>query len=39
MKSLVWNQNHHQKIFYRLWGLYICAMGHDILKCEEASLL
>jgi len=39
MKSLVWQQNHHQKVFYRLGGLYICAMGLDILKFEQTSLL
>jgi len=39
MKSLVWQQNHHQKVFYRLGGLYICAMGLDILKFEKTSLL
>jgi len=39
MKSLVRQQNHYQKVFYRLGGLYICTMGHGILKFEQTSLL
>jgi len=35
MKSLVWQQNRHQKVFYRLGGLYICAVGLDILKLNK----
>ena len=38
MKSLVWQQNRYQKVFYRLGGLYICAVGLDILKFEQTSL-
>ena len=36
MKSLAWQQNRHQKVFYR--GLYICAVRLDILKFEQTSL-
>jgi len=36
MKNLVWQQNHHQKVFYRL---YICAEALDVLKSEQTSLL
>jgi len=40
MKSLVWQRNRHQKVFYRLKarGLYICAVGLDILIFEQTSL-
>jgi len=38
MKSLVWQQNRHQKVFCRLGGLYICAMGLDVLRFEQTSL-
>ena len=38
MKSLVWQRHRHQKVFYRLGGLYICAVRLDILKCEQTSL-
>jgi len=36
MKSLVSQQNRHQKVFYK--GLYIYAVGLDILKFEQTSL-
>jgi len=36
MKSLVCQRNRHQKVFSR--GLYICAVGLDILKFEQTSL-
>jgi len=39
MKSLMWQQNHHQKVFYRLRGAYICAVGLNILKFKQTSLL
>jgi len=32
----MWQQNRHQRVFYR--GLYICAVGLDILKFEHISL-
>jgi len=35
MKSLVYQQNRHQKVLYR--GLNICAVGFDILKFEQTS--
>ena len=38
MKNLVWQQNRHQKVFYRLGVLYICAVGLDVLKFEQTSL-
>jgi len=37
MKSLVWQRNRHEKVFYR-GGLYICAVGLGILKFEQTSL-
>jgi len=38
MKSLVWQQNRHQKVSYR-GALHICAVGLDlILKCEPTTL-
>jgi len=36
MKSLVHQQNRHQKVLNR--GLYICAVGLDMLKFEQTSL-
>jgi len=36
MKSLVWQQNRHQKVFIE--GLYICAVALDILKFEPTLL-
>jgi len=44
MKSLVWQQNRHQKVFYRLVSLHICAVFTfvqwlDILKFEQTSVL
>jgi len=38
MKNLVWQQNRHQKVFYRGALQYICAVGLDILKFEQTSL-
>ena len=38
MKSLAWQQNRHQKVFYRLMGLYIWAVALDILQFEKTSL-
>jgi len=38
MKSLVLQQNRHQKVFYCIGGLYICAVGLDILKFEQTAL-
>jgi len=46
MKSLVWQQNRHKKVYRGLYicamgGLgkrYICAVGLDILKFEQISL-
>jgi len=38
MKNLVWQQNSHQKVFYRGALQYICAVGLDILKFEQTSL-
>jgi len=35
MKSLVWQQNRHQKVY---GGLCLCAVGLDILKFEQTSL-
>ena len=36
----MWQQNRHQKVIYRLKarGVYICAVGLDILKFEQTSL-
>jgi len=31
-----YQQNRHQKVFYR--GLYICAVGLDVLKFDQTSL-
>ena len=38
MKNLVWQQNRHQKVFYRGALQYISAVGLDILKFEQTSL-
>ena len=38
MKNLVWQQNRHQKDFYRGALQYICAVALDILKFEQTSL-
>jgi len=38
MKNFVWQQNRHQKVFYRGALQYICAVGLDILKFEQTSL-
>jgi len=38
MKNLVWQQNHHQIVFYRGALQYICAVVLDILKFEQTSL-
>jgi len=38
MKNLVYQQNRHHKVFNRLGGIYICAVGLDILKFEQTSL-
>jgi len=37
-ENLVWQQNRHQKVFYRGALQYICAVGLDILKFEQTSL-
>ena len=36
-EKLVWQQNRHQKVFYRGALQYICAVGLDILKFEQTS--
>ena len=39
MENLVWQQNRHQKVSVgELYNEYICAVGLDILKFEQASL-
>ena len=39
MKSLLWQQNRHQKLGKSSIGeIYICAMGLDILKFGQTSL-